>query len=67
MAIQTPSHVDQLGVFVYSNFAEIAVAFFAVKASGDMRPVVVMDEIRHLRDGDPHDGFIILDCLHEGL
>ena len=67
MAIQAPSHIDQLRIFVNGNFAEIAVAFLAVQPGGDMRPVVVMDEIRHLCDGDPHDGFIILDSLNKGL
>ena len=56
VAIQTPTHVHYLRVLGNGHFAHIAVTFFAVLSSRNMRTVVKLDKVRHDRNRHPFNG-----------
>ncbi len=63
MAVQTPTHVHDLGIFGNVHGAHIAMTSFAVQACRDMGAMYEMDKVRDLRHWNPGNVFIVQDVV----
>lgn len=56
VTIETKTHVEHLRVFGHRQLGHIPVALFAVFPRRDVRTMIKVNEIRHLRHGHPLNG-----------
>ena len=58
MAIQTETHIKYLWVFSNGHLGHIAMTILAVLSCRNVRPVIKLNKVRHLRNRNPNDGLI---------
>ncbi len=59
VAVQTPAHIDHLGVLRNIDSGHIAMTGFAVQPCRDMGAVYEMNKVRNLSDRHPGNLFVV--------
>ena len=60
---QTPTHIQHLRVLLHRHLGHVAMTIFAVQPGRDVRSMIEVNEIRHVRHGHPLDRLAFHDVI----